>query len=460
VLLLSIWLARGVFAVPRSARATDLAVIMVGSFFGIGPWVAAIQQKWTLPYESTDILVKAYFACALFLIGIYLGQKPVRTRANGVTVKTLMDRSSQISILTIIVLEATMWAYKIILGQKYGIFFSGTATQERVESLPYILVIAGNITYLLRLVSLVWASATLNMSDSARRKTVAAFILFSNLVAAFLEGRRWLLLVVVSMAVTTAMYKMKGQVQWIRKRAILVVALVGCFMLFPFFLSVRQTYFSRERGDDAVQAFVDSAKEASMSDDNSGAQRDNWENMAQRTMMIRFVCNIFGSQENYSPMAGEAFGSTLVWVIPSVFLKSKRGMVQTEQLIERYYRQPEVDVSSTWVSLGCADFGLPGAFLAGLILGLAMGAVENWAGKQMVDMPILSLAACGGLISLAWNVESDPTDLWGFIRALLLIWIPTVLVKRAIRKPKLGDDRAVTFNARQKHHRKPEKSEA
>jgi hypothetical protein len=434
VCLASLWLARGAIANPRNICTDDLAILFTGAFMGLGPWLSASTNHWRLRFEEPRILIAVYSACLLYMVGIAIGRKAGGLGSDAVNLKELWARAIGVPAAAALFLEISIWIFRLYVGARYGVFFSGSATSERMLSLPYGVVIIGNLIGVISLATLAWCALVVISPSVRSKKVVAYLVLTSQIAGAFLQGRRWLLLVVVFIALAAVINKAHAAKISFRRSAAVLGTIIVCLFLIQVFLTFRSVYYLHGDAQDPFEDLSISARESIGLRDSPEEKENNMANISARALFTNdFLCRIVGRQQQIYPMYGKAFAADFVWAIPSALFPFKKTWMATEQMIEQHYGLPIQDASSTWIAYGYADGGLAGAILVGCIFGYVCRIVEIWAVRHIKRNSFLAAVFVGGLISLAWNVESSPSDLWIFLRNAVLLGGIVMLLPKAQR---------------------------
>jgi hypothetical protein len=257
----------------------------------------------------------------------------------------------------------------------------------------------------------------------------------------FLSGRRWLVEWLMFMAMG---YFCSGRrLNW---RMIVVGGVVLGFVFlffFPLFLNIRYLYQAGIAADEnAILRFFSVLMQA-LSIDRETANALTAENLSDRPLIHRFICEILAGQRGHPLMMGEALLSTILWAIPSALLTSKLDLLQAEQFIQDWYGMPLVDTSITWPAVGCADFGIAGGFIVGLLVGLILLATQWLSMRLRRGFPFLAMCLLGGMMHLVFNVECDPTVYWLLFRNLMILgsfaMIIQVVATAGTRRPNPGN---------------------
>ena len=442
ILILVVLGARRAFLAPARTKSFDFALIFVGIFFGLGPLIALIYGNWSFvhdnvhsPLEPVGLLIKAYLVIALYILGIWIvGKIFLLSKKRGpilpfseenFTITQFFGQYLRIKWQYIIVIVGFIWLLRVIVALRYGILFSGTATRERVLSQPYYIVVLSSLARTLSVGCLVWSSASFWSDKRFFTRHVAACVLILELIWLFLFGRRFILMWYV--------FVVFGFLSsWCRLnlKKLLLLLLISDFVfqfLFPFFIKFRYHYYSIEHLQfNPIEHVVKAAIEAFGSDNDApvNSMSNYSKNMSMRPLFLRrFICRICEGLDKKSPMMGRALLRSFEYVIPSAIFPKKTTHLLPEQLIQEHFSYPLEDTAITWPATGCADFGIPGGLIAGMIVGLWIAFIGLGSKAVLSRNPMLSLTLTGGMMVCLIQVEECPTQYWELCRNVLMLLV-------------------------------------
>ncbi|MCP4613421.1 MAG: hypothetical protein GY845_32420 [Planctomycetes bacterium] len=441
ILILVVLGARRAFLAPTQTNSFDFALIFTGVFFGLGPWVAFIYGNWSFvhdnvhsPLEPVELLIKAYLVIVLYILGIWIIGKiflPLKKHGSILpfseehfTITKFFDQYQTIKWQYVIIIIGFIWLLRMIVALRYDISFSGTATRERVLSQPYYIVVLSSLARTLAVGCLVWNSASF-WSDKRFTKYVAACFLLLELFWMFLSGRRRILI----WCIFVAFGYLSSCRRFNLKKLLLLLLTFGIVFqfLFPFFLKFRFHYYSTEQqqlnpveriGKTAIKAF-------GKDNDVPASSIQNYSrNMSMRPLFLRrFICRICEGLDKKSPMMGRVLLRSFEYIIPSAFFPNKITRSPPEQMIQEHFGYPLKDTAITWPATGCADFGISGGLIAGMIVGLWIAFVSIGAKAILSRHPMLSLTLTGGMMLCLSQVESSLIQYWEFCRNMLMLLV-------------------------------------
>jgi hypothetical protein len=293
--------------------------------------------------------------------------------------------------------------------------------------------------------------AVLAMDRRPRRRLLGLAIVLAELLFAVLWARRLLLEVVVALLLVGLWNGRR-----VRLRQLALYGAMGAFavlVMWPFMFHLRGV---AERAglygtDFAGRADVlvgQVLPEAVATFDLGRSFSDGSEyidNVRNRSRTLDLLLDVMTAHRDGVPvMGGQAFLAAMVASIPrAVWPGKERLMVsetwQVEDLIERHYGLPPMDMTSTVLTQGFADGGPIGVALYMALLGALLGLCERTLVRARCAVVGLSVYALGA--TLAVQIEANVTDLLVLARpiALLLVadWLAGRWLERTVSVPAL-----------------------
>ncbi len=393
------------------------------------------MSGWQLPYQSSDLATRSYAAIALYILGLFLGKRLLRRRLRGLNYLTFFTPALSISTKSVVLLVVATFRLRLLIRFKYGMFFSGDHTLDRVLSLPYALVVAQMVAAFMEVAAQVWAAATLAVDAGLKRKLCALMVLLIELFVAFIQGRRWIFGLGLLFALCTVMFNSRCRAFSLRKKIIAFGFMAVCIGLLPIFSSLRQTYQSDHGRGNPINRLMSSADTLSGHTSWQSSLTENDENMAVRLDYIAPIADLITTQRYMPYMYGWATLYSILYSFTRAIYPSKSVIPKT--MVALHYNTMYTDWSNTMVAYGVADWGLAGAFLIGAMLSFFMGLSEVWLMRSFRGPKLVAVAAAGNLFYMAYNIESDPSCLWNFLKILAVLfcaWKALSLLKtRTIR---------------------------
>lgn len=418
---------------------TDIAIWFTAVFFGVGPWVAVISGG-ILPQQESGVVFQAYLSIGLFIAGIVLAghliglfvkrRHPDEPGEERRGLAPVMAQVAHVNAPILLALYCVAIVIKIYVGYKYRLFFSGDQ-ESKLLPIPYALRSALDLSIVIMDAAYLWGAVML--CARGRYRHIAAVVVVIGILLSFTVGRRWLIADIFLLSLCYYMYR------GISLRVFVVSIFLAAILLYvamPFFWRVRYYRQQDSMNTDAVGSVVSAGFRAATDWDNEQLREAYSKNLASRPVFIRFNMAIAAAQESHSPMMGRVTKNVLLWCVPFAFYESKRLLTEPEQDIQEFYGMPISDTSSNWPAYGLADFGLPGAFLAGLTLGLMIATSEViaiWLGWRL---PMLAICIIAILFSAATAVEETPMYLIRSLRDAVLLSIPFILALPILRRPR------------------------
>jgi len=432
ILILVVLGARRAFLAPAHTKSFDFALIFTGVFFGLGPWIAFIYGNWSFvhdnvhsPLEPVELLIKAYLVIALYILGIWVVGKIFLPLKKHGSILPFSEEHFTITKFFGQYQTIIIWLLRMTVALRYGILFSGTATRERVLSQPYYIVVLGSLARTLAVGCLVWSSASFWSDKRFFTKYAAVCVLLLELIWMFLFGRRFILMWYVFIV-----FGFLSSWRRLNLKYLLILLLIFGFVfqfLFPFFLKFRFHYYSiKQQQLNPVERIGKTAIEA-FRNDNDGpidSMYNYSKNMSMRPLFLRrFICRICEGLDKKSPMMGRALLRSFEYVIPSAVFSNKTTLSPPEQMIQEHFGYPLKDTAITWPATGCADFGIPGGLIAGMIVGLWIAFIGLGAKAVLSRHPTLSLTLTGGMMVCLIQVESSLIQYWELCRNVLMLLV-------------------------------------
>lgn len=158
---------------------------------------------------------------------------------------------------------------------------------------------------------------------------------------------------------------------------------------------------------------------------------------------------------------GEIVGNAFMAIIPRVIVgEDKKDINADDILAARMYIAPQgpyirPDVATSLLAIFLADFGLPGIFIAAMVIVLSLAAISFIAQKRSFAIPPLTLFFFGALLHLAANVEGSLVAVLSILRDALILMIVFVpisvlsdgLLRAKLPKPRIRRHRYGTYGA-------------
>ncbi len=428
-------------------RIYELAILANGLFWGLGPWIAWLSGGMTLPASDTGLLWWTYGGVFFFMAGIWLAgygglyQAQRRYMGNESLASAILSpfsRLQEVVPFAIVICLVLVWGVRLIVGWRYGLWYSGSSLGRSGAYLPYVFVVLQQLSEALAWGLLAWGCGAIWQPKMPwQLRLLSLIVIGSELFRNFIHGRRWM---VIWLAFIVLGYLASHRRLRFKPIAMMVGAVVMLYLLaFPFFLAVRdRNDFGGVGQDTAIESFIRGVQQAATVDMTEQRERAQ-ASMSRRPLLLRnFVNDIYRRQDDYEPMYGGALVSTFYNAIPAALLPESYQKEDVEQAIQGHYRFAKGDASMTWVAMGVADGGLLGAWLTGLFLGGWLWLMERWGRILMTGNPLAGCVLAGGVVYCMLQVEISPVACWVLCRNILVLQVLFMLIAAAVRRPELG----------------------
>jgi hypothetical protein len=137
------------------------------------------------------------------------------------------------------------------------------------------------------------------------------------------------------------------------------------------------------------------------------------------------------SNHDFPPMWGETWGEELPLLIPRLFWPAKPIPRNIDEVINRHFNLPGVDVLTTCQTEFVANFGIWGLCAWMLFFGVLTERVLGWLGRNARTSEPVTFCVLYAIPAL-FLVETDTTSMLAGLRILPAIWV--VLTALAVRR--------------------------
>ncbi len=445
---------------PSRTDVFDIAIIFCGIFFGLGPWIAFYYGNWKftqnpyVPIQSPAILLKSYVVIILYITGLWLAKKCLvftnkllqqRSQHKTITQTTpkqilsildIFGRFADIKCRYVVIAVVLIWLLRVMIGTKYGIWFSGTARAENVVNQPYVIIVLSSLAKTISIGYLAWSAACFWKEIRPLVRFAGTTILIAELFWVFLNGRRsilvWLAFFFLGFLASGRKLKPKYLIIFI------LISFITAQFLFPFFITVRGTYYSyhlRELQQMNPILRLNKAILLAIKNEDDNAVKRYRENMSFRPLWPRsFISNIIAAQKNNSTLKGKALLRSMIYIIPSAIYPQKTKLLATEQMIQNHYNHKVTDTASSWPAIGCADFGICGGLIAAFVVGIWITVIRFTGSMIYKRHPFVVISLAAGMTACIIQVETTPTPSWELCRnaVIILFFAESLLCFRSI----------------------------
>ena len=290
----------------------------------------------------------------------------------------------------------------------------------------------------------VFLGAVLTMDRRPRRQALGLLIVAGELFYSVLWARRLLLDVIVALLLAGIW---TGRRLGLRRLALYaVVAGFATLVMWPFMFHLRSVadqaglYGSdfATRSETLLARVIPDAVATFDLVASLGEDSPYMENVRDRTRILDLLLDVAASRDAGTPtMGGQVLAAAVVATIPRAIWPDKEQLMavetwQVEELIERHFGLPVVDMASTILTHGYADGGLAGVVIYMAAFGLALGLCERVLGGARSALIGLAVYAMGA--SLAIQVEGNVTDVLAVGRVVVLLVLLDRLAGRWIER--------------------------
>jgi hypothetical protein len=389
----------------------DMAFLFTGIYFGVGPWLSWLYGGTFSTYDS-ETTIWAYVGIVAYMVGLWISKKIFKLPPIGKYFK-----SQNVSTKKIFLLYSILLVIRIFAGIKYGLVFSGVDISKIEDpNIQLFLLISSTLTYGLWIL--------LGGRAFSKNPFWARLLISIELAFVFTMGRRWLF-AFITFIILSRIYSKRTKIE--RRHDLIFVIILAIFGIIAnnFFLLVRN---EMRYSSDAPFLDLQIAVEKALEIDSDAANKLNKDNLSSRPMIINFNKEIIISQEKYPLMFGESILSCAAMAVPDILWNGKRDL-ETEEGIQIHYGQRTVDTSSNWPAYGQADFGLLGCLLYGIIFSFIVFSI-TYVIRIGGDAGLFSTFIFAGIFFETTMVETEPTNLFVYLRNAVLLLVITLLYRK------------------------------
>lgn len=367
---------------------------------------------------ETNQLYASFF---LFLLGIYSTAKlQVKPHYDIIlSIKNLVNNvSSRLVILAFIFLFLSRGVDFFV----YGGGLSGLGTLEYQLNKPYIFFVIQSIVAMVRTAVLAWLFYRVSLKINWIFLATIVEIIYTF----FFMGRGELFIFLLLFFFVR--YLKSGGVLHIRTFFVSLVIFYFIFVaFFPAFLSFRDGYVNlRDTGRSSSELFK-SGLDHVINTYEIGGGEGYQERLGSRLLGTdQYLRDMLFRQRYMREMSGEATIAQASVVIPRILWPSK-PMVTPKVIVENHYQTSYGDPSTTTLSTGIADFGVIGAFIAGLFVGLFFH-LAHWIGRMLFQInTFVGAIVTLDFFYLALHYEVSVVSYFALFRNALLIYAIAVI---------------------------------
>jgi hypothetical protein len=402
----------------------DLAIWSNAAIFGFAPWISFYYGNHKLSDVSLYILLETYGAVLFFIYGLFLMRAwtPKFKIKNGTQeylggfLKVITSFILFVDPTSMILFFIGTFFFQILFDLKAG-FLSGINKSTWVK-LPYWLTSINMMIGLFKYICVVWSVTSFL---KGKNKLISMVILLSEFVFALIYARREMAFFLVLIFIIYLINEKKVKFKFVIG-ALALIVFANSF-IFPLYLDIRIAsyrfhYLSPLTKVSAIASYL-----------ITHPVLHTWgkryaRNMSHRALIIRPIARILKKQNTQPLMMGRAIVRTLYWVVPKVFLDQKYLHRQPLQYIEHFYGMASRDRGVDWPFFGCADWGIPGAFFMGLLLGGLLVFLEKVSGLLFkMGNVFFSLCVFSAALTIAFFFQTNLIADWIILRNVLILFI-------------------------------------
>ncbi|MCH8475202.1 MAG: hypothetical protein LAT55_08235 [Opitutales bacterium] len=423
----------------RNLDLVSLFALFFGSYLGLAPLLSFFAGNRTFPFPSNALFLTyaSFFIFIVALFGTKLFFETLRKEPNRNPNFTTDSLTFLISSVTKIPYILVVSIFVIVVALRLEAFASGGGISglhdlEYLLNQNYLIVVISHLASPLTSILYFYCFATFLQKKQSLYK-IAVIMLPVLLIFSFLSGRReflmpFLLFLLCALA-------LKPKIQW--RYIIGGLAVVAFFfsVISPIFLSMRsaaQTERHIQVDGSSLDLLRHSIEEVRAQDRFDQEDRSR-ANIAARLLMFRSVpMQLFTAQELRPPMLGRAFFQASTSALPR-FLRPFEAWYNPQTFVQENYNLPVHDVSYSVLSQFIADFGIFGAVLGGVFLGLFFKIGTALSVRYVNRYPIPLFALFFSLAEMAFSPEINPAVLFNLPRNVILLSILYFFYKRVTK---------------------------
>lgn len=415
LLLIVLWQFKDSLKNRKDITLIDISIWITGTSFGLAPFVLFIYGGQFPEAKLTDVFM-SYLGIILFISGLLIIKKYFKKtfRINN-SLSDILIKVNNINPKQVLIFYSAFFIVRAVFAFNYGIFSSGTATLERIQSLPYYLFVSRSLLDLVFWGCVFWSFVKILFNK--KLTLLPSLILIIEILLIFFRGRRQMLYFVFLFIYIYILLGYKINFKVLIPNAALIIFLVN--IIFPYFLSFREISLGIGDNLDLIENYSYSYYTLSQ----TGIDKYRYEkNIADRVYINTWNIDIISKSSLLYGLNGRALFSSIIWVVPSPLLPYKSSLKEPEFLINYNFGLAINDSPSNWPGYGFADFGLLGGLFYGLLLGLVLSLMQSFANFNLKKYPLLSFIILGSVSFLAFFIEESPVAAFSVIRDIILLY--------------------------------------
>lgn len=434
-----IWIS--VVALWRMRKAQDINLIRIYLLafslqYAIMP-LYGFSLEWLSeiwPYQEDEIW-GVYKNLYTFLMGVlitlFIFDLSAKKYRKGFTVSSLIDhcfrmlRYQRMKIYFIIVL-----GFLLGFNIYFGFTFYGSASRERVLSVPYPMFVLKSLVSILSF-GMIGFGATYLIRNNRFTFWIILF-LSSQILLDYFSRRTYVSAFLIILIFKLILDNMRIKIQQAVIVGTMMLLLLQVF--FPFLFVFRALSSEVASESKAKETNLSEAYELSKGNRGRLIEKDESKNIAFRSNQIArdiYLMRFPGQEKNF--MNGILFGTQVWSVIPRMFNPNKitQGKLMQEGIIFFFYGKKKSDIADTFALYGYLDFGYWGSFFAGIMQGLLLIIFDFFVFRFARLHPLLGLSVLTWMIYYHLNLEYGYSQDFSFLRDMIMLFfiiIPTSMI--------------------------------
>jgi hypothetical protein len=406
----------------KNITLIDISVWITGISFGLAPFILVLSNGYFPKAKSIDVMF-SYVGIFLFIIGLLLIKKMFYKQIKETNnLQILLKEVNKINPRGVFFFYAAFFIIRLIFAFDYGIFGSGSATSERMTSLPYLLFVSRSLLDLTFFGILLWSLTKILYNKKIF--LLPSIIITIEAILIFFNGRRQMLYLVFLFLYIYILLGYRINLKILIPSILIIIILVN--VIFPAFIAFREIALRTNSTGDIIQDYKTSYNLLS----ETGVDKESSEtNVAQRVYINNWNINILSKTSLAEGLNGKALAMCILWVVPRPLLPFKGTLKDPELLISYTYGLSLKDSPSNWPAYGFADFGFIGGMIYGIILGLILFLFQKFAIYNFNRYPFYSFVIIGSVSFLAFFVEETPIGIFSVIRDTIILFVVFYLLR-------------------------------
>lgn len=398
-----------------SITLIDISIWITATTFGLAPFVLILYGGQFPEANLLDVLM-SYLGIIFFVLGLLVIKKYFNKSLNkNLSLADIIKKINNVNPKQVLLFYSIFFIVRAIFAFNYGIFSSGSATTERMESLPYLLFASRSLLDILFWGCILWSVVKV-LSDK-KLTLLPAIILIIEIFLIFFRGRRQMLYFVFLFLYIYLLLGYKFNFRIIIPSTIIIIILIN--IIFPLFLSFREISLGISKNSDLLENYSYSYYLLSQ----TGVDRSYYErNVAQRVYINTWNIDLLSKSSLVDGLNGQALLSSILLVVPRPLLPFKGTLKDPEYLINYNFGLELSDSPSNWPAYGFADFGLLGGFFYGLILGYLLYLFQLFAKLNFKRHPFIAFTILGAASFIAFFIEESPIAIFSLLRDAILLY--------------------------------------